>query len=234
MLDALAFKKIKDTTGGELRVYMNGGGPIAKDTAHFISMTITSMLGGYGLIETTCVGALMDPMHWIDGAVGDIPSSIEIKLVDSPDTVYFIEKAPPQGEIWTRGDSIMDGYFENEKETSEAMTNDGWFKTGDTGEFDKNGQLRIIDRKKNLVKTLNGEYVAIICVYADLEKNKPIAIIVPAEPALQKVAHENGIEDLSHNKKLTAIVLKDIQATGKTLGLLGIETMEGLVMADDE
>ncbi|CAD6579884.1 MAG: long-chain fatty acid-CoA ligase [Alectoria sarmentosa] len=254
VLDALVFKKIKDATGGELRVCMNGGGPIAKDTAHFISMAIMPMLGGYGLTETTCMGALMDPMHWTDGAVGDIPSSIEIKLVDFPDAGYFTEKAPPQGEVWIRGEPVMDGYFENEKETSEAMTNDGWFKTGDIGEFDKNGQLRIIDRKKNLVKTLNGEYIALeklestyrsnpivgnICVYADPKKNKPIAIIVPAEPALRNVAHENsieghGIEDLSHDKKLNAIVLKDIQATGKTLGLQGIEIIEGLVMADEE
>ncbi len=254
VLDALVFKKIRDATGGELRLCMNGGGPIAKDTAQFISMAITPMLGGYGLTETTCMGALMDPMHWTDGAVGDIPSSIEIKLVDYPDAGYFTEKAPPQGEVWIRGDPIMDGYFDNEKETSEAMTNDGWFKTGDIGEFDKNGQLRIIDRKKNLVKTLNGEYIALeklestyrsnpivgnICVYADSNKNKPIAIIVPAEPALKKVAHENGIEghgieDLSHNKKVNAIVLKNVQATGKTLGLQGIEIIEGLVMADEE
>ena len=254
LLDALVFKKIKDATGGELRVCMNGAGPIAQDTAHFISMAIMPMLGGYGLTETTCMGALMDPMHWTIDAVGDIPSSIEIKLVDFPDAGYTTEKAPPQGEVWIRGDPVMDGYFENEKETSEAMTNDGWFKTGDIGEFDKNGQLKIIDRKKNLVKTLNGEYIALekleatyrsnpivgnICVYADSNKSKPIAIIVPAEPALIKVAHENGIEghgieDLSHDKKMNAIVLKDIQETGKTLGLQGIEIIEGLVMADEE
>ena len=254
VLDALVFKKIRDATGGELRVCMNGAGPIAQDTAHFISMAITPMLGGYGLTETSCMGALMDPMHWTIDAVGDIPSSIEIKLVDFPDAGYITEKAPPQGEVWIRGDPVMDGYFENEKETSEAMTNDGWFKTGDIGEFDKNGQLRIIDRKKNLVKTLNGEYIALekleatyrsnptvgnICVYADSNKSKPIAIIVPAEPALIKVAQKNGIEghgieDLSHNKKLNAIVLKDLQETGKTLGLQGIEIIEGLVMADEE
>lgn len=255
VLDSVVFKKIKDATGGQLRVCMNGGGPIAKDTQNFISMAITPMLGGYGLTETTAMGALMDPMHWTAaGAVGDIPSSIEIKLVDFPDAGYYATNSPPQGEVWIRGAPVMDGYYENEKETQEALTSDGWFKTGDIGEFDKNGQLSIIDRKKNLVKTLNGEYIALeklestyrsnpvvgnICVYADTNKNKPIAIIVPAEPALKKIAKENGIEgngleDLAHNKKLNSIVLNQILSTGKAGGLQGIELVEGVVMADEE
>lgn len=161
VLDAVVFKKIKDATGGCLRLCMNGGGPIAKDTQRFISMAITPMVSGYGLTETTAMGALMDPMHWTDNALGDIPSSIEIKLVDFADAGYYAANKPPQGEIWIRGDSVFDGYFENEEETKESLADDGWFKTGDIGEFDKNGHLRIIDRKKNLVKTLNGEYIAL-------------------------------------------------------------------------
>ena len=254
ILDGLVFKKVKDATGGELRVCMNGGGPISKDTQNFISMAITPMLGGYGLTETTAMGALMDPMHWTDNAVGDIPSSIEIKLVDYAEAGYFTNNTPPQGEVWIRGAPVMDSYFHNDKETAEAMGAGGWFKTGDIGEFDKNGHLRIIDRKKNLVKTLNGEYIALeklestyrsnplvgnICVYADPSQNKPVAIIVPAEPALKKIAEENGIqgsgiEDLSQNKKLNNVVLKEIQSTGKQQGLAGIEILEGIVMADEE
>ena len=161
ILDAVVFKKIKDATGGRLRLCMNGGGPIAKDTQRFISMAITPMVSGYGLTETTAMGALMDPMHWTDSAIGDIPSSIEMKLVDFPDAGYFSTNKPPQGEIWIRGDSVMEGYFKNDEETREALAGEGWFKTGDIGEFDKNGHLRIIDRKKNLVKTLNGEYIAL-------------------------------------------------------------------------
>ena len=254
ILDAVVFKKVKEATGGQLRVCLNGGGPIAKDTQHFISMAITPMLGGYGLTETTAMGALMDPMNWTDTAVGDIPSSIEIKLVDFADAGYFSTNSPPQGEVWIRGAPVMDGYYENEKETKEALTSDGWFKTGDIGEFDNNGHLRIIDRKKNLVKTLNGEYIALeklestyrsnavvgnICVYADTTKSKPVAIIVPAEPALKKIAAENGIEgngleDLSHNKKLNDIVLQQILATGRQSGLSGIEMLDGVVLADEE
>ena len=69
--------------------------------------------------------------------------------------------ANPRGKCGLGGAPVMDGYFENKKETSESMTNDGWFKTGDIGELDRNGQLRIIDRRKNLVKTQDGEYIAL-------------------------------------------------------------------------
>jgi long-chain acyl-CoA synthetase len=161
ILDSVVFKKVKDATGGRLKVCMNGGGPISKDTQRFISMAIAPMISGYGLTETTAMGALTDPQHWTDKALGDIPSSIEIKLVDFADAGYFATNNPPQGEILIRGDSVIESYYENEEETKEAITADGWFRTGDIGEWDENGHLRIIDRKKNLVKTLNGEYIAL-------------------------------------------------------------------------
>lgn len=161
ILDSVVFKKVKEATGGQLRLCLNGGGPIAKDTQRFISLAITPMISGYGLTETTGMGALMDPCHWTIGALGDLPSSIEIKLVDFPDAGYFAANKPQQGEIWIRGDPIATSYFENEEETKEAFTRDGWFKTGDIGEWDHNGHLKMIDRKKNLVKTLNGEYIAL-------------------------------------------------------------------------
>jgi long-chain acyl-CoA synthetase len=107
------------------------------------------------------MGALCDPGEWTADAVGTIPASVEIKLVDFPDAGYYSSSNPPQGEVWIRGDTVLAGYWNNEKETKEAITPDGWFKTGDIGEWDKNGHLKIIDRKKNLVKTLNGEYIAL-------------------------------------------------------------------------
>ena len=161
VLDAMVFKKIKEATGGRLKICMNGGGPLSRDTARFISFAMAPLLGGYGLTETCGTGALMDPLHWTDTALGDMPSSIEIKLVDFPDAGYFATNKPPQGEIWIRGASVFESYYENEKETAEVVTSDGWFKTGDIGQFDLNGHLQLIDRKKNLVKTLNGEYIAL-------------------------------------------------------------------------
>ncbi|TAQ90226.1 hypothetical protein B7494_g1418 [Chlorociboria aeruginascens] len=255
ILDAVVFKKVKEATGGKLRLCLNGGGPIAKDTQRFISMAITPMINGYGLTETTAMGALMDPLEWTDEAHGDIPGSIEIKLVDFPDAGYHATNKPnPQGEVWIRGPTVMEGYWDNEKETAEALSPDGWFKTGDIGEWDKNGHLKIIDRKKNLVKTLNGEYIALeklesiyrsatvvanICVYADQQRTRPIAIIVPAEPALKKLAEKIGVEGsgmevLVHNKKVQDTVLKELQQVGRAGGLSGIEIIEGVVLADEE
>lgn len=161
VLDSVVFKKVKEATGGRLRICMNGGGPVAKDTQRFISLAITPMISGYGLTETAAMGALTDPAAWTDEALGEIPGSVEIKLVDFADAGYFAKNNPPQGEVWIRGDAVTSGYLDLEKETKESFTDDGWFKTGDIGEFDHKGQLKIIDRKKNLVKMAHGEYIAL-------------------------------------------------------------------------
>jgi long-chain acyl-CoA synthetase len=161
VLDSIVFNKVKDATGGKLRICLNGGGPIAKDTQHFISMAITPMISGYGLTETSAMGALTDPLAWTTDALGELEACIEVKLVDFADAGYYTTNNPQQGEIWIRGPCVAEGYLDLEKETKEAFTEDGWFMTGDIGEWDSKGQLRIIDRKKNLVKTLNGEYIAL-------------------------------------------------------------------------
>ncbi|KAI1815175.1 AMP-binding enzyme [Poronia punctata] len=254
LLDHVVFKKIKEATGGRLKLCMNGGGPISKETQRFISMAIAPMIIGYGLTETTAMGTLMNPSEWTPDSIGAMPSSIEIKLVDFPDAGYHATNKPnPQGEIWIRGPSVLKEYYQNEQETKDNIS-DGWFKTGDIGEWDSNGHLKIIDRKKNLIKTLNGEYIALeklesiyrsanvvgnICVYADQNKAKPIAIIVPAEPALKKLAADNGIkgeslEELVHDKKLNGLVLKELQNTGRAGGLSGIEIIEGVALSDEE
>ncbi|KAJ5666182.1 Long-chain-fatty-acid--CoA ligase 1 [Penicillium maclennaniae] len=254
ILDSIVFKKLKEATGGHLRIMMNGGGPISKDTQRFLSMAIAPMISGYGLTETSAMGALNDPLAWNPDVLGDIPASVEIKLVDFPDAGYLTKNNPPQGEIFIRGGSVTSGYFDNEEETKSALTEDGWFMTGDIGEFDSNGHLRIIDRKKNLVKTLNGEYIALeklesvyrscpvvgnICVYAAEDQDKPIAIIVPVELALKKIASENGIEGdtletLVHKEKLQRLVLQQLQNSGRAGGLRGIEIISGVVLSDEE
>ena len=255
ILDAVVFKKIKEATGGRMKLCLSAGGPVSKDTQRFLSMAICPMIIGYGLTETTAMGTLQNPLEWTADTIGTMTASIEAKLVDYADAGYFATNKPnPQGEIWLRGPTVLKGYYENAKETAEALTEDGWFKTGDIGEWDKNGHLKIIDRKKNLVKTLNGEYIALeklesiyrstpvvanICVYADIQQAKPIAIIVPAEPALKKLAatigvEGDGLEVLAHNKKLQGVVLRELQAVGRSGGLSGIEIIEGVVVVDDE
>lgn len=254
VVDAVVLKKVQEATGGRLRICMNGGGPIAKETQRFISMAIAPMISGYGLTETTAMGILMDPLAWTDNALGEIVGCAEMKLVDFPDAGYYSTNKPPQGEVWIRGDSVAKGYLELDKETKESFTDDGWFKTGDIGEFDKAGLLKIIDRKKNLVKTLNGEYIALeklesiyrscpvvgnICVYAAQDKQKPIAIVFPVEAALKEVASDNGIhgsglEDLCQNSKVNSAVLKMMQNAGRKGKLAGFEIIDGVVLTDEE
>lgn len=110
--------------------------------------------------NTLRMGALNDPMAWTSSKVGPIPASVEIKLVDVPELEYLTSHRPAQGEIWIRGAAVTEGYLENPEEDAKAF-HDGWFKTGDIGELDTDGNLSLIDRKKNLVKTLNGEYIAL-------------------------------------------------------------------------
>lgn len=200
------------------------------------------------------MGALTSPMRWTDTGSADIPASVEIKLVDFPDASYFTSNNPPQGEIWVRGRSIAKGYFNDPEETKRAFV-DGWFQTGDIGEFTPNGHVRVIDRMKNLVKTQNGEYIALeklesiyrtapivfsICVYASIDESRPIAIIVPAEPALIELAKANNIPipnnvaDLRDDPKMVSVALKEIIAAGKKGGLGGIEIITGLLIVQDE
>ncbi|OAX83494.1 hypothetical protein ACJ72_02146 [Emergomyces africanus] len=253
ILNSVVFKKITEATGGRLRFVMNGAGPIARETQEFISLVIAPMVIGYGLTETAAMTSVSDPWGWRNESLGDIPGCIEIKLVDFAEAGYFTRSTPPQGEIWIRGNSVMEGYYENEALTAEVLTADGWFKSGDIGQWDENGHLRVIDRKKSLVKTLNGEYIALeklesvyrsvaivgnICIYAAPDQAKAIALVVPIEQALKKFAEEHGIKNLAigelvRNKKLRSLVLQDMQTVGRKAGLTGLEIIDGVVLVEE-
>ncbi|KAG3181528.1 hypothetical protein PC129_g25392, partial [Phytophthora cactorum] len=140
---------------------MNGASGISEDTRHFLSMVLAPMLGGYGLTESCANGALGCPLEYSPNAIGPVPAAIEVKLVSIPDIGYSTDAEVPQGEIWLKGVPIIKEYYDNPEETNMALTRDGWFKSGDIGEFDDNGHLRVIDRIKNLVKTQGGEYIAL-------------------------------------------------------------------------
>lgn len=128
------------------------------------------------------------------GSVGVIVPSMEVKLKDYPEAGYLTSNNPPQGEVWLRGGSVTKGYYKRPELDKESFTDDGWFKTGDIGQFAADGTLSLIDRIKNLVKLRSGEYLALeklesvygscdisqnLCVYANSEADKPIAIVFP-------------------------------------------------------
>ncbi|KAI5285840.1 long-chain fatty acid-CoA ligase [Ascosphaera aggregata] len=254
-IDNYIFKKVKEATGGRLRWTMSGAGPIASQTSEFVSVVFAPLINGYGLTETIAMASLRDPMYFPWDTRGDVPPSIEVKLVDFAEAGYTSKDKPtPRGEIWIRGPCVMDGYYNNEEETNKVMTPDGWFMTGDIGTFGEDGRLYVIDRKKSLVKTLKGEYVALeklesiyrvvsavsnICVYADGDREKPIAIVVPNGRALEKIASGNGIqtesiEELIQNKKLKKVLLKEMQEVGRKYGLAGIEIIQSIILVGEE
>jgi long-chain acyl-CoA synthetase len=107
------------------------------------------------------MGAFSYPGAWMNGTTGPLETCVEAKLVDIPDLGYFTNRTPPQGELWLRGPCISSGYLNREEETAKVFDKDGWLKTGDVGEFTLNGMLKIIDRVKNMAKTLKGEYIAL-------------------------------------------------------------------------
>lgn len=253
-LGNLVFKKIKQATGGQLRYTLNGGSPISHDAQEFISNLICPMLIGYGLTETTANTAVLQPDRFELGIAGDLTGAVTVKLVDVEDLGYFAKNN--QGEVWIKGASVLTEYYKNPKETEQVLTKDGWFRTGDIGEWAPNGHLKVIDRKKNLVKTLNGEYIALeklesiyrsnayvqnICVYADETKVKPVGIIVPNLGPLADLAKEEGIinnkddiESHLHDSKLQNVVLDKLLKTGKSQGLNGIELLQGIVFSPEE
>ncbi|CCF57811.1 hypothetical protein KAFR_0D01650 [Kazachstania africana CBS 2517] len=253
----LVFKKIRKATGGNLRFLLNGGSPISTDAQIFISTLVAPMLIGYGLTETVANGTIMNPSHFEFGVAGDLTGCVTVKLVDEAELGYFAKNN--QGEVWIKGDNVLTEYYKNKEETEKALTADGWFKTGDIGEWTPKGHLRIIDRKKNLVKTLNGEYVALeklesvyrsnsyvsnVLVYADPTKVKPVSIVVPNWGTVTKLAKSMGVIDegeendiehkLQENKQLQNAVYTDMLKTAKQQGLNGIELIAGTIFVNEE
>lgn len=260
LIDNLIFKKIKAATGGNIRIMLNGGSPISGETQRFINNTIGTMLIGYGLTETVANTCVLMPEHFEFDVAGSLVGSITVKLIDVPEAGYFAKNN--QGEVLISGAPVLSEYYKNPKETKSAFEyEDGWFSTGDIAEWTSTGALKIIDRKKNLVKTLNGEYIALeklesiyrsnkyvlnICCYADQTKVKPVGIVLPNEPQIKELIYSLGLDknakssnDIElhlylEDKKLLAALNKSILETGKQGGLNGIELLLGVALVDDE
>ncbi|KAF8486866.1 long-chain-fatty-acid-CoA-ligase [Russula ochroleuca] len=255
VVDTLVFSKIKQATGGRLRLAMSGGAALSRETQEFLTLALVTVLQGYGMTESCGVTAILPPDIMQYGCVGLPFPSVEIKFLDVPEAGYFSTNNPPQGEILIRGATVTSGYYKREDLNNDEtiFTKDGWLRTGDVGQWNKDGTLSLIDRIKNLVKLQSGEYIALerleasykscqvvsnICVHATPDATQPIAIIYPHEVHLRASLPDEdprtSLGDLCANPKVNALVLKECNATGKKSGFKGIEMLQAVVLTADE
>ena len=189
----LVFKKLKKKFGGRIKFFISGGAPLAKDLAEFFYAADVLLLEGYGLTETSPVISVNQPGRFKFGTVGLPLPGVEIKI-------------SPDGEILTRGPHVMKGYFKNEDATREVLR-DGWFYTGDIGEIDSEGFLKITGRKKDLIITAGGKNISPQNIEGEILKDaffsqavvigdrKPylVALLVPSRSVLERWAVSRGL-----------------------------------------
>ena len=246
LYDALVFKKTKQAVGGRVRYMITGSAPISEQVIDFLKVACCCpIFEGYGQTESAAASFLTLAADGISGHVGGPVTSIEFKLVDVVEMNYTAKDKDdkgeplPRGEICMRGPSVFEGYYKDPAKTAEALDSDGWLSTGDIGQINQNGSLKIIDRKKNIFKLAIGEYIAAekieniftrskYCaepfVYGDSLQHYLIGIIVPHKPAIENLGKELGIEgsfeELCANKRIVDKVMEDINKVGKIEGKL--------------
>jgi len=191
--DRLVYSKIRAGLGGRIRYFFSGGGPLSPDLAEFFWAINLPIMQGYGLTETSPVISANVPKKNKVGTVGLPIAHVEVRIAGD-------------GEILVKGPCVMEGYFHKPKETEEVLTPDGWLSTGDIGKLDEDGYLIITDRKKELLKTAAGKFVApafienllkqspfITNAIAVGDKRKFVAVlIVPNFVAIQNEARKHG------------------------------------------
>jgi long-chain acyl-CoA synthetase len=147
LADRLVFAKVRDRLGGRLRLGVSGAAPLGIDVLEFFHSLNMLVIEGYGLTETSSSLSVNDPDDYRFGTVGRAVDGCDIRL-------------DPDGEILVRSDTIFAGYYKDAAATAAAFTADGFFRTGDVGELDENGWLKITDRKKDLIITAGGKNIA--------------------------------------------------------------------------
>lgn len=254
--DRLVFNKIKARLGGRVRIMITGASPIAPEVLDFLRICFGARVcEGYGMTETTCTISLVDEDDLMSGHVGSPNPACEVKLVDVPEMDYLSSDRPhPRGEICVRGPIVIRGYYKDTKQTEELIDSDGWLHTGDIGTWLPKGRLKIIDRKKNIFKLSQGEYVAPekientylrsplvqqCFVHGDSLNASLVAVVVVDPEAITAWAKSRGIsyaEDVSRlcQEPLTrATVLADMDRVAQESKLRGFEFVKAVHLVSE-
>ena len=238
LADALVFKKVKTAVGGRLRFFVSGGGPLEPALNRFFYSIGLTILEGYGLTETSPVTNVNTPDAFRIGTVGKPVPQTEIRIAED-------------GEILVRGPQVMKGYYNKPDETAAVIDAEGWFATGDIGEIDADGYLKITDRKKDLIVTAGGKNVAPQPIENRL-KTHPLVeqavlvgdrrrycalLIVPAFDQLESWARSKGITWTSHaDLTSNADVVKHVESElfGMLSDLASFEQPKKVALLDEE
>ena len=231
------YKAIHQWFGGRVEMYVSGGAPLGIDLARWYADVGIRILEGYGLTETSPVIAVNEPEANKLGTVGKPLSNVECRIAED-------------GELLVRGPSIFKGYWHNPEETAKAFDGD-WFKTGDIGNIDADGFLSITDRKKDLIKTSGGKFVAPQPIENKLKMSPLIAhpvvignqrkfisvVICPNFPALEQWASEQGIAATSREALIQdprVIEAYEKVVADANLELARFETLKKVLLVPDD
>lgn len=220
--NALVYTKIKEKTGGHIRYIVSGGGALNKNINTFMNGIGLGTLEGYGMTEASPVIAVNLPEKNKPGTVGPALKGVDVKIA-------------VDGEILVKGDIVMKGYYKLPEETANTII-DGWLHTGDIGEMDNDGYIKITDRKKSLFKTSGGKYVAPAVIENLLmtlpfmeqiiaignERMYVTALVVPVKDEIMQIAKALQLDSISYkdllkNEKLIKHIEKNINESQKDL-----------------
>eukprot|EP00005_Dracoamoeba_jomungandri_P000521 CAMPEP_0174254172 /NCGR_PEP_ID=MMETSP0439-20130205/3517_1 /TAXON_ID=0 /ORGANISM="Stereomyxa ramosa, Strain Chinc5" /LENGTH=671 /DNA_ID=CAMNT_0015335623 /DNA_START=35 /DNA_END=2047 /DNA_ORIENTATION=- len=256
-LDAIVFSKIKEKLGGRVRLIVSGSAPLSPTLHDFLKVCFgCPVIQGYGLSETASGGSVSPHDSTTNGHVGYPIVCSEIKLISIDEMDYRVTDKPcPRGEIAIRGPNVFQGYYKNPEKTKEVFTEDGFFLTGDVGRWNTDGTLSIIDRKKNIFKLSQGEYVAAeklegvflqspyiaqIFVFGDSYQSYLVAIIVPDADNLQLWASKNlpdknlSMVELCNDARVRQLITGELLDKANSAKLRGFEFIKQFHLHPEE